>query len=217
MNNRLVISCPTRNQPQMALETIRSACLTSKAEIWLYIDEDQRDLYRGYIDGGDGWKAMVGPRIGPAKANNAIIDANPGAAAYGWVDDNARFMTPGWDEYVLDELNKFPGRIGVVSAHHNSGPFVNFACVSNRWVETIGWLAYPEVFHMCWDTILEMLGEATQIVYAPEDKFRVEHHPELSGTPNRAELFKVDSEKFLWWCVGERYDLVKKLRAAAKE
>ena len=211
----IAVVCPTRDRVQGAIALAKSVRETAtKAKVVFYIDEDQRDMYRPLVEECPESVFHYGPKIGPVASDNVLAETYREFSVYGVGIDDALFTTPGWDDYLLDQVNAFPGRIGVVSANHWENPtFVNFAYVSREWIDTVGWLAFPKLYHRCWDSVLEMLGEATNMVYAPRGKFRIEHDPSHASN---METFHPDCEKFLYFCVIDRKEIIPRLKEAMK-
>jgi hypothetical protein len=196
---------------------------SSVAELVVRADEDQQSVYDG-LRVPARVSIEYGPRIGPAGSIQRSAYENMRLSkernemalrpydAFCAAPDDAEFVTPGWDLYALEVLKSFPGRIGVVSAAHNQGAFLNYPCVSKEWINTLGWYAHPTIYHFCWDTMHELLGDATNIVYAPKDKWLMKHQ----GLPQNLERYGVDTSAFLMWCVTERPQAVARLRDAIR-
>lgn len=209
---RTCVVCPTRDRPESFLRTAESHATTSKnSHLFAYVDEDQRRLYEA-LSLPERTHLVIGPRIGMVTAVNVMVQQNRSFDAFGYVTDDARFTAPGWDDYLAECIGGFRNGIGVVSAHHQHGIWLNFPFVSRQWIDVVGWLAYPPQQHYCWDTLLELLGEATAIVYAPQDRFAIDHDAITSGA-TVAHLGS-DAASFLQWCITSRRELVMKLRAA---
>lgn len=214
--DRILVVCPTRDRPHPAMVLAESIRQTSTlARVAFYIDEDQKDLYAPVVERYPESIFHYGPRIGPVASDNVIADTYRSFSIYGVGIDDARFTTPGWDEYLIEQIESFPNRIGVVSASHWENPtFVNFAYVSREWIDTLGWLAYPKAYHRVWDSVLQILGEGTNLVYARRDQFRVEHDLDYASN---YETYLSDCEKFLMFCVIEKNPLIEKLRKVMNE
>lgn len=193
------------------------------AELVVRLDDDQRGLY-AQVPEPARVRFEYGPRIGPGASIQASAYQTMRMAqerndlvlrpydAFCAAPDDAEFVTPGWDLYALEVLQSFPGKIGVVSAAHDQGRFLNYPCVSKEWINALGWYAHPTIYHFCWDTMHELLGDATNIVYAPRDKWLMHHQ----GLPQNLQHYGQDTSAFLTWCVTERPEAVARLRAAAK-
>ena len=207
---RIGVLCPTRDGPDRLRQAFQSMIDTSKSTTMIAcIDDDQRGLYAPIQH--ERLVYHVAPRVNVVDLLNSAVKLHP-FDVYGLMVDDARFKTFGWDDYVVRTIEAFPAGIGVVSAHHGKGWFVNFPYVSARWIEVVGWYACPQTHHFCWDTVLELLGEATHIDYASEQNFAIEH----DLLQNDATLCKFASDciQFLGWCVNGRRDVVQKLREA---
>jgi len=209
----VLIVCATRDRPGDFLRLARSFHDTSiHAHLMAYVDDDQSAAYQA-LELPPRVRLHVGKRVGPIQAINWIVHSyRSGYRIYGVAPDDATFLTPGWDDWLRDTIDGLPGRLGIVAAAHDCGEYVNFACVSREWVEVCGWYAYPHAYHFIWDTVLEMLGEATRIVYAPASKFMMHH--DQKPTINTEDHYTGDAHSFLMWCVGERRALVHKIREA---
>jgi hypothetical protein len=172
------------------------------------IDDDQVDLYPARDR--PRFKYHVGPRTDIVGSLNAAVKAHPDYDAYGLIVDDAMFKTVGWDQWMIGRMGSLKNGIGVISAAHSVGAFVNFAYVSRAWVRALGWYACPDTLHFCWDTVMELLGEATEIVYATRKEFFIEH--ELVQSDRTVPIFMMDAVQFLGWCVNARRKSVYNLR-----
>jgi len=214
---KTLVVCPSRSRPSALYDMAESIMETSNADIAVYIDDDQLDVYR---DSGFNWKVRfgtrmkitIGKRIGPAAAVESLVKAFKKYDIYGLSTDDSIYRSKGWDGFAAKCISQFPNRIGVVSAHHGHGPWVNFPYVSRTWIDTLGWFVCPGVTHYCWDTALELLGDATEIVYATKEQFEIDHMAApASGNPATVQH---DALTFLTWCINNRRQDVVNLRAA---
>lgn len=170
---RIAVLIPSRNRPMHLARAVDSVLSTStKADVVAYVDEDQRELYRGLMPGGR-FSIHYGPRIGPAPSANALVAASPGYAAYGLITDDTTIVTKAWDDWVLKVLSDIP--MAVIDPRHNLGEHVDMPFVSRKWIETVGWYACPGRHHYSWPIITGLIGEMTAIVHAGEDDFRLLH------------------------------------------
>lgn len=208
----VLVLCPSRDNPEGAERAFRSMVDTSEEPTMvLCIDDDQRGEYSGLSH--PRLRIHSGPRTDIVGSINATIVDEPGYGVYGMMTDDAVFKSGGWDSWVEGVVDSFPGRLGVVSPHHNGGPFVNFPYVSREWIDRVGWFACPETVHFCWDTVLEMLGEATQIRYATEQEFGLHHY--VDRNDKTVPVFMMDCVQFLGWCVNRRREIIKSIRSMA--
>lgn len=210
MNGRIAVLCPTRGNPEAAERAYSSMRQTSElADMIFCVDEDDAEPHRYLCQFPHAWVSSE-PRTTIVAALNAAVNRFSEYEAYGLIVDDARFVTPGWDRWLMEQFR--PQSLGVVSAHHNVSGAVNFPYVHRDWVNLLGWYACPDTARFCWDTVLEMIGDATRIVYAPEDRFHIYH--ELLRNEQSIPAFAADSIQFLGWCVNARRLLIQKIREA---
>ena len=171
---KIAVLCPTRGRPDEFRWLRDSVAKTSDADVLAYVDEDQAELYGPEICDSD--NTTVGGRIGPVASANLMARKYPDYSAYGLVTDDSMLATPGWDRWADDALNRFPGRLCVLSPSHNNGTHVDMPFVSREWIDLVGWYACPSTFHYAWPIITGLIGEMTAIVHAPRDKFSLEHN-----------------------------------------
>lgn len=184
---------------------------STHANLIAYVDDDQESMYRA-LTLPERCHLFVGRRVGPVEATNLLVHHHrEPARIYGRISDDCLFLTPGWDDYVLRTIDGFPGRLGVLSIAWSNAEFVNFPWVSREWVETVGWYFFPRAFHHCCDTVLELLGDATRIVYSDPKDFEMAH---AAVDYMNQEHLDADAKEFLHWCVTARRETVKKIRAA---
>lgn len=202
--------CPTRNNPEGFSRMVGSVCETSsKADVIAWIDIDQTEMYRS----GPA-RVHYGDRIGPIASVNRLAGMHPGYDAYGFLTDDAEVKTAGWDVWMLEAIAALPKRLGVVSPYWAGAPQTSFPFVTESWINTTGWMAYPRCYHFCWDTIVEILAEPIGLIRATKEQFEVEHPNHTSS--NLMDHFAKDSRSFLFWAVRERREMMDKLKAAAR-
>jgi len=210
---------PSRGNPEGALRAYESVIATSKdADAVLCIDDDQVAEYAHMP--AERMHKFVAKQSGMVGILNEAVSHHPEYDVFGLLVDDSRILTPGWDEYVEGLIATFPNRIGVVSAYHgghelfgNDIPdYVNFPFVSKQWVEALGWFACPYTYHFCWDTVLELLGDATRIEYAEKDRFRIQH--DMHESAGRDGKMHWDLRQFLTWCITGRKNSVMRLKRA---
>lgn len=189
---------------------------SASAHVLCYVDNDQVDLYRNHCDWeslyGGRLKLTFGPSIGPARSINVLVHGFKDYDIYGLITDDSEFATPGWDEYLVGVFQSLPGRIGVVSPSHDQGPYVNWPYVSREWIDVVGFFAENTVYHFMWDTVIELLGETTRIVWANRDEFHIKHHQLPPCTSASPRDFQSDASAFWGWILIHRASIVKRLR-----
>jgi hypothetical protein len=200
---RTAVLIPSRNRPGQLEEAIQSVRDTSEfADVLVYIDDDQQELYAALKaheqrkdDGRVFWHQ--GPRIDTVASLNALVEWHPGYSAYGVMTDNSVMVDKGWDVFLQETLNYFPGRLGVVSPCHNCGPYVDQPFVSREWIELVGWYACPEFKHYAWPLVTGIIGGYTGICHCPKDSFAM-FHDYVAG---HWEMVYAEDCKTLYKCI----------------
>ena len=179
-NGTVAVLIPSRNRPGQLEEAIRSVRDTSEAHVLVYIDDDQHELYAELRNeeanrshGRTGF--TEGPRVDTVAALNTLVERFPDYSAYGVLTDNSVMKTAHWDSWLLETLDCFPGRLGVLSPFHNCGPYVDQPFVSREWIDVVGWYACPEFKHYAWPLVTGVIGGQTAIIHCREDQFAVFH------------------------------------------
>lgn len=214
----ILVCCASRDRPESLRRTVDSFCATStRADMAVFVDSDQINQYLDAYD----WEAVtsgrvlfhVGTRVGPNASINTLYQKyRDQYCIFGVTPDDSRFVRRGWDDFVIENVAKFPAGIGVVSPSHSDGEYCAYPYVSRAWLDIVGFYAFPEAHSFVWDTCIELLGEATNIIRAPSDVFYMEH--DCKASENFDEYLRVDEHAFLSWCAVSRAGIVKRLKAA---
>lgn len=173
LKGKVVVLVPSRDRPKQLANLIHSVLNTTQtAEVIAYLDEDQRTLYQWTEHPPDRLKVIVGPRIGPVAAINAMVKLLPvDYAACGAVPDDATFTIPEWDQHVLSHS----GQARLIAPAHRSAD-VDMPFVSRRWLEALGWFAWPGLYHWGWPSVLACLGAGLGKIHrARPSEFWIEH------------------------------------------
>lgn len=197
--SRVAVLIPTRGRPEAFQRAVASVRATSKAEVLAYCDDDENHQLGIYSN------IVVGPVIGCAKSINVLaaeaLRLYPDVDTLMMMPDDAVMETPGWDEYLVDEMNKFPKRIGVVSPHlsGDAGAHrVDMPAISKQLFQWLGWYAHRDMIHYCWPSVIEVMTTGICLTKAPKDKFSVNH---INISPQRPRMFNIDAIKFYQWYV----------------
>lgn len=174
MTDRALIVCASRDRPNLLRDMIHSFKATStKADLAVYVDDDQGGPY---LNAALGAHMIVGPRIGPCAALNALVKAHPGYAVYGAVTDDALFENDGWDQWALTAAAGFPNGIGLLAPITHMHGRMDFPWATAGWIDVVGDLCYPGTHHFYWDVALELLGESLGLIrYATRDECTLIH------------------------------------------
>ena len=170
---KILVVCPSRDRPKQLADMVRSCIQTApEVDIAIYIDEDQRRLY-GWVEEErtpKQLKVTFGLRIGPVASINHLIQEYSGYDCYGFVLDDCRFGTLGWDKFLQGGGFRPPAVPWIVSPAKNTGDHGDMLFVSKAWMEALGWFAWPGCYHWGWDAIMSSLGHAAGVYYQANPK-----------------------------------------------
>lgn len=198
----LAVVCPTRGRAESCGRMVRSVLDTSAAHVLLYADCDDPAAHEVIHFASPRVHVRVEQPIGRGAAVNALCDRFRDYDAYLIVSDDIEFVRSGWDGELLVALAAFGDGIGVAHlagsnvVYPDGEPWVNWACVSRRWIDTLGWLNYPECRWFCQDTILQALAESIDRITRIDQvalHHECERHDDVKGHMAH------DAEKFLWF------------------
>jgi hypothetical protein len=203
------VLCPSRGKPEGLKRLIGNVQRTAQsAEVLAYIDEDEWDSYK---DALKGTQYIIGPRVGLVASVNALVQAFPSYSTYILAGDDVSIGPKGWDVWLERQFERFPGRLGVVSAHHNGWDVCNFPALSREWIATVGHFAWPLCKHYTFDTIIQVLGEATDFVHSQASQLHIEHP--VFDEASKREAIKDDALVFLVWYAEVRKKFIASLNA----
>jgi len=201
------VLCPSRGNPEGLKRLIGNVQRTSQsAEVLAYVDTDERDAYADVLQGV---QHIIGPRVGLVASVNALVMSYPAYSTYVLAGDDVSIGPKGWDVWLEKQFEKFPGRLGVVSAHHNGGEWCNFPALSREWIATMGHFGWPLCKHYAFDTILQLLGEGTDLVHSQATQMHIQH--DIRDEAQKLPAIKEDAVVFMVWCVEVRKKFIAKL------
>ena len=255
MTNDLTVLVPSRGRPAAAVELARAFKKTCTADTRLVFvvdhDDPEVDEYRQALptrvetsrvelyrqDGGTMVKALnnavwaFGPLFeegDPGGPEQRVTLRETAPYALGFMGDDHRPRTVGWDRRYLDELHLIADSpradgAGVAMVYGNDGfqgPNIpTQIAMTSETVRRLGWMAPPTFRHLFIDNVWLTLGQAVgRISYLPD--VLVEHlHPgtgKVAWTPghervNAGEVWEHDRAAFDAW---KRDDGVDGMRAA---
>lgn len=211
--------CASRGRPDKLKRMIESVRSTSKADVAVYLDDDDSSS----DDGGADF-SMTGPRIGPCRAANKLLELNQGYDVYGWGVDDCEFVTDGWDKWTLDRSKEFVNGIGAMSPLTIDGEpnRMDFPFLTSYWIKRWRSFVPYEVEHFYWDIALQIVAEEVGIAFATEDEFAIRHEgimpvqeepkPEIVSDYGRRVLNQhVDARTTCRWLALERRKMVEAL------
>ena len=153
----LLVLCPSHQRPLEArrlYETFhRTATLPDTRLVFLvWADDATAQKYES------NWmKSALRPEESmTARSNAGFISEDDGCDAVGWVADDNRFATVGWDEIVLHALRTVPIVFGNDVASPGSKPSHVF--LDARIPRALGWFLHPDLVSTFHDDVFMHLG-----------------------------------------------------------
>ena len=167
------------------MEAAENTRMTSPVHLRLDKDDPTLEEYLK-IPFGDLWTVVVGERAGLGKIINSFYVDHSGLSWYGFLADDVVPETSEWDRQLIAEAGNdnlahaFDGKHGKNFATH----FV----LGGGLVESIGWLALPELKRIYIDTIWNDIAKARKVrKYRPD--VRLIHHHFSNGLAKRDETY----------------------------
>lgn len=199
---KLSLFCPSRGRPDEARalkHSFDSTILTTDAELVFLIDKDDplRESYPDSFIFGDPTGDPTGPLNREALRSRSEI--------VGFIGDDSRFETDGWDEKVLAALET-PGFCWTMDGTNNA-PWPSTCFVSRAIPDALGWFVLPGLRRGFFDSVWVVLARLTASAHLlPEVMVR---HDNSAGDPRSpnflperrvpAEVIAQDEAVFRRW------------------
>lgn len=194
----LTVIVPSRGRPESALQLVNSIVDTrqiSTTTMVLAVDRDDPmlDLYQQVAatrpDAARVEVVTGGWMVAALNEAAMRIVADPAVTAVGFLGDDHRPRTPGWDAAYLSALAELGAGI-VYGDDLLQHEFVPTQCaMSASVVRALGWMAHPTLKHMYVDTLWrDMFNVAGRRRYLPD--VIVEHLHYLNGKSPEDEHYK---------------------------
>jgi hypothetical protein len=206
----LLVLCPSKDRPEKAHELLASFNATKSLDstsLLFVLDDGEAGAYpagRRMFVPPSGRRGMTDPLN---KAFCAMSDDDEWDII-GFVGDDHRFKTPGWDQAFTDTLAEFGG--GLIYGNDLNWPNgeIPTQIFGSTWIwKGLGWMALPTAAHLYLDNAWRVVGDGLErLYYMPE--IVIEHeHPAYSKTDwdegyravNSQEMYNRDREAFEEW------------------
>lgn len=196
----LLMLCPSRSRPEKAAELRQEwDQVTESADLLIAVDDDDPEV--GAYD--PGVRVLSGPRgLGPIM-NALALEAAPHYAAVGFLGDDHRPRTPGWDRLLMTALGDVAG-IAYGNDLFQGERVPTAVVISSPVIIALGYMVPPGVEHLYMDDFWYLLGETLgHRVYCPD--VVIEHCHPVAGKAawdasyvrsNSAEQYSRDSRAF---------------------
>lgn len=209
-----LVLCPSRGRPEKAAELRDSFDDSRSADSRLLFVVDSDDVTASTYErlGLDVMRIEPTPGGGMAGALNtavtAVLALGDDPAIMGFVGDDHRFRSKGWDSYFTNHLRDVGG--GFVYGHdrfwHN-GELPTQIFISSPIVRELGWMALPGCAHLYLDNAWKDLAEAADCLYWMPNVVIEHMHPAVGKAEwdsqyrynNSSERYAHDLAAFQEW------------------
>jgi hypothetical protein len=177
---KLGVIVPSRGRPQAMAELVEAFDATCRADTRLICrvdDDDDLDAYRAAAPGS----LFVGPRVGlGASINEMAATWVDKVDCLGFMGDDHRPRTVGWDERILSVIEKEP--LGVVYGDDllQGRNLASQVFMGSELVRRLGWFNPPGIKHMYIDNFWMTLGTNLGTLQFLEDVV-IEHMHPIAG------------------------------------
>lgn len=225
MTADLLVIVPSRSRPQniAALWDAWQTTSTDAADLLVAADDDDPTLaeYK-QVCADRGIELTVGPRLRMCPTLNKVaVQRSPHYFALGFMGDDHRPRSSGWQDAYLDALRD----LGTGFVYGNDllagERLPTQVAMTSDIVQTLGWMAPPGLKHLWCDNSWIDLGRAiSRIRYLPD--VIVEHlHPLAQKVPsdagyeevNHPDAFEADRLVYAGWYANQMPEDVAKLKA----
>ena len=213
----ITVLCPTRGNPAALLETylsFRDTVMDPTTTFIAVIDWDDPDL-QGYLSLCEDAPLQV-DIVMKGQSGNMNLALNwaasnlvnrPGVNVVGFVGDDHRFRTKGWDRVIAQVLADNGGGFVYANDLLQGEQLPTQVFISADIVRALGWMGLPGARHLYLDNTWKMLGDGADCLYYLPDVV-IEHLHPASGKVqwddnhrrvNTSEMYQHDAAVYERW------------------
>lgn len=173
----IAVLCPSKGRPDKAREAFDSfiATKSSGSTVMLFVIDADDETGPAYKLAGlpvivaQPHTGGMGP---PLNAGAVVMSSR--ADVIGFIGDDHRFRTKGWDQRVIEEL-----RLGGIAYGNDLGrpDLPTQVFISSPIVRALGWMALPGAHHLYLDNTWAELGRRAGCLHYMEDVVIEHMHP----------------------------------------
>ena len=149
---KLAVSLATRGRPEQVIDTITKSVANwtnPLTKMWVMVDTDDVATIEALRP--NRWGAGVSVRAKDredtiAEKWNRIVGLEPDADLYLVAADDDPYITPGYDQRLLDAAARFPDGIGMVYGHMANASFSGVVAPTRGLVSKLGGEIFPTYF-----------------------------------------------------------------------
>lgn len=220
----LLVFCPTRGRPAAAQAAWESFVATKQRDdtaLVFVVDDDDESGY------GAPLPVLTVPRKG--SMNGALQEAvdlqnasNHSVDYFGFIGDDHRFRTPGWDERILSVLEDQGGGFAYANDLYQGVALPTQVFVNSSIVKALGWFGLRGAKHLYLDNTWKILGDAADCLFFFPDVVIEHMHPAVGKADwdeaykrvNAPEMYNHDRVVYEEWLASGFDEDIKRVRRA---
>lgn len=218
----LVVLCPSRGRPDKAMEAYQSFLDTrhgTASQMMFVLDADDRtEAYAGLptiVVAPSGRRGMTDPL-------NIAVKHVWDTEVVGFIGDDHRFRTSGWDLIFIDQLRATgPGLVYGNDLNRPDGDIPTQIFGSGKIWQALGWMALPPCRHLYLDNAWRYVGEAIEQLYYFPDVVIEHMHPAFGkgnwdaqyADLNASTTYNEDREAYEGWLRSGAAEDVERVRS----
>ena len=221
----LLVLCPSRGRPDSARELLDTFQRTkSNTSSYLAFVVDIDDPTAGEYPRGT--YVIERGRPGMVDALNRVAGNEVSKYGYiGFVGDDHRFRTKGWDNVMLAYLSRAGGGFAYANDLLQGENLPTAVFVSSEIVKELGYFAPPNLAHLYVDDSWKLLGDGADCLYYFPDII-IEHMHPYAGKAEWDEGYKrvndsavVSADRWAYeaWVAGEASADIARVREALRQ
>lgn len=212
----ITVLCPTRGNPAALREayySFKDTAMEKSSRFVAVVDEDDPSL-KDYVEIAQdivGLKIDLVPRGESGTMNKALNFAamrwKDRAMVIGFIGDDHRFRTKGWDRVIGQVMADQGGGFVYGNDLFQGEALPTAIFISGKIVQALGWFGPPACKHLYLDNTWKLLGDATDSLYYLPDVVIEHMHPAAGKGEwdanhvrvNASEVYAYDRAAFEEW------------------
>jgi len=212
----ITVLCPTRGNPSALLEAYSSfqdTAMDRNSRFVAVVDADDPSMetYVSMFEDAVDLRLDVVPKDESGTMNKALNYAalrwKDRADVIGFIGDDHRFRTKGWDRVIGQVMEEQGGGIVYGNDLFQGEALPTAVFISSTIVNVLGWFAPPRQKHLYLDNAWKLLGDRSDCLYYLPDVVIEHMHPAAGKGEwdanhvrvNTAEVYAHDREAFDSW------------------
>lgn len=223
---RVVTLCPSKDRVENAqalYASFKTTKVLADSELWFIVDHDDPKA-AAYVEAVPTMVVKASGRRGMSDPlNTAASTFWDDADVLGFVGDDHRFRTKGWDRIIHEVLGREGGGLAYANdLAREDIPTQVF--ISAMIVKSLGWMSLPTAAHLYLDNTWRVLGDSADCLYYFKDIIIEHMHPTLGKAAwdanylavNDPAVYASDARAFEAWMANDAASDIAKVVALVR-